>query len=272
MQALSFVSWALAAIGIAAGYSTGYSSRLTRPFYARPVDTVQQFIDQQLQFGFLYNHTEFLADLQESGFPEYNELSRRYIILDNSTRPNELLRSGGCGLYCKITSYGYLMEVKWARDVLKYLRKMRSCTFSYYHVIALPRNSPYLDFLNHHIQRYTRCLQLMSIYLGSPLCRHVECGHVKKSVTDIYLKYDGGFKKQLDSAQNAFGGRKSLNLTNMGSVFHLWGAGIILSFFVFIVEVLVDKMMKRDITGLLHFIFMHVFVHYVIYKKLLSRQ
>lgn len=67
------ISWTIFSLLIGTGYTTGYTSKLTNPRYSRAIDTLSDFIEQDLSWGELGNRPGMLEELRASGNPELIE-------------------------------------------------------------------------------------------------------------------------------------------------------------------------------------------------------
>lgn len=74
------ISWMILSVIVGTGYSTGYTSLLAQPKYSKPINTVEDMLEQEIHIGALGDRPELKKRLLQTNNENYIALSKSFII------------------------------------------------------------------------------------------------------------------------------------------------------------------------------------------------
>ncbi|XP_037040370.1 uncharacterized protein LOC119077308 [Bradysia coprophila] len=156
------ISWHLLNLLVGAGYTTIYTSRLTKPGYTKPVDTFEDFAEQGISWITRHEYDSIRDTLKESTKPAFQIIYDTLKTEDSEEQLVKSLRSGHYGVFMAICSHKYPVDIERithpsAAGIWNLFRFMKACFYSHFSVFALRKHSPYTVLLDSHMKRYQEC-------------------------------------------------------------------------------------------------------------------
>ncbi|XP_037050126.1 uncharacterized protein LOC119084312 [Bradysia coprophila] len=153
------LSWIIGCLSIGISYVTIYTSRLSKPGYAKVIHTVEDFIESDMWWGSENTraYSDIHSSLNSSSNSAHHELDRRIVAFANHNDAETGWMSGKFGMFAGISEQKYLVFYEWG-DRLQFLSSYRvmkkACIFNYYTVFALQKFSPYKELFSHYALQF----------------------------------------------------------------------------------------------------------------------
>lgn len=97
------ISWTLLSLLVGTVYNTKLMSVLARPLFTKAVDTVQDFIREDLVWGEIGERNDMKHDLTDSGNVDYIELANRMKVETDLEERTKNIEAGGYAKFVKVT-------------------------------------------------------------------------------------------------------------------------------------------------------------------------
>lgn len=134
-------------------YSTGYTSRLTIPHFSKPINTIDDFLQQNIHWG-IDTNSSFAQILRTIDSNDFQLMADRAVIVTKLNEKLAHLRTNHFGVLTKVLSNNYLTDIDdLTMSETKGLRLMKSCIFKQYSTLAFEKYSPYTTIFNFNIKR-----------------------------------------------------------------------------------------------------------------------
>lgn len=141
-------SWMVFILLIGTGYSTEYTSLLTSPPTSKPIDTVNDFIDE----GYFWGEDGVEKIVREFG---NSEKYKKFIDFVQETTIQEqvdFLIQKKYGRFVKVlSSKNYITDTESFSHLAKSLRLLKECLFNYYVILAFQKNSGFKTIFDQKI-------------------------------------------------------------------------------------------------------------------------
>lgn len=144
----SMLSWIVLSLIIGVVYSTGYTSLLTHPISTKPVDNLQQFLDNGLYWSVLTGPNSLAPTLNASGVTNLVQLSQRAMDITRMDGTD----SEKNALFVKIIANHFITDISNMTDPRHSFRIMKSCFLNYYSVVAFRKYSCYTRYFDEKIR------------------------------------------------------------------------------------------------------------------------
>ncbi|XP_037040417.1 uncharacterized protein LOC119077337 [Bradysia coprophila] len=156
------ISWHLLNLLVGAGYTTMYTSRLTKPGYTKPIDTFEDFAEQGISWITRLPYKVVTTALNESTRPAFQHIYMSKLTEYNDEQLVKSLRTGHYGVFMTIRSNKYPVDLERithpsGAGIWNLFRFMKVCFYSHFSVFSLRKHSPYTVLFNSHIKRYQEC-------------------------------------------------------------------------------------------------------------------
>lgn len=216
------ISFSITCMILSTAYSAGFASSLTYPRYSKPVQTIDDMIEQNVQIE-VEEHQKNIKDVfKEFADPRLGLLAE-YIV---STPENK--SHGDSSKYAKIVKVaGYFVTDTEQLDSYSktHLHLLKECISEMNIVFALQHNSPFMSFVNKHIGRlvehgFLKYWFKQSIYLS---------GNEFDYMNHFFSVYVDSFEQD------------ALKLKKLQGAFILLAVGITIAIFGFFIEVFYYK-------------------------------
>ncbi|XP_037045738.1 uncharacterized protein LOC119081103 [Bradysia coprophila] len=214
------MSWILLSLWLGICYTTIYASRLAKPSYDKPINTIRQVVDHDLYICNAYFDESTMIPLRESANADHRELGNRSIVYgENVEYRRQLIVEQKCAIFeARITEhYVSLRKFQNDLDLLPIYRTFKRCITNHFTGFAFQKYSPYTKLFNYHIRRYQ------------------EHGIIHKWETDI-LQTPQEMKTLFDDYPEQTNSLHSITIINVSGAFFLLGIGLSCSAIIFFVE------------------------------------
>ncbi|KAJ9578269.1 hypothetical protein L9F63_005490 [Diploptera punctata] len=212
------IAWAFFSLLTTTVYSSGFTSLLTSPLYSDPINTIQDLLDQNIQWG---DQSLDFNDLIEKSdnykLIKFGQKFKREILPEDREKR---ITQRNYAIFCKVFSKSFVTESeKLSPKAREILRVIEEPVFLFYIGIGLRENSPYKS------------------YFDSTILRLEQAG-----LTDFWQHftiYSLGYHYMSDffNLQNEIH-RQPLTLNSLQGAFCLLVIGLIIAGFTFICEIL----------------------------------
>lgn len=134
------ICWILMCLCLGTSYSTGYTSLLMSPPYTKPVDDVQEFLEQGLNWLGSISTSQIIG-LENSYNKDYREFGKRFVSEETDDDRYQKLATGKYSKMVKRLSSNFVTDTESFGDLSSKLKLMRQCLREYYTVFAFQKNS-----------------------------------------------------------------------------------------------------------------------------------
>lgn len=213
-----FIVFAFAGLCLSTAYSAGFTSSLTYPRYSEPIWTIKDMIKQNVKISVKEHVDEneeasFKSFLNEFVNPDVRSLANQFASDDSDKYSHARL--------VKVWGGRYVTDTEDMDDYSKtHYQVLRECIMQENIVFVLQRNSPFISFINKQIQRF------------------IEHGFVdywyKKSLIESDMSYMSNFYTTYVENIRP----KPLHGKKLQGAFYLLNCGLLLSFIVFLAELM----------------------------------
>lgn len=133
-------------------YSTGYTSRLTIPQFSKPINTIDDFLQQNIYWG-IDGNSSFVRILKSIDSNDFQLMADRAVIETKLKEKLKNLQTNHFAVLTKVLSKNYLTDIDDISNEAIRLRLMKSCIFKQYSTLAFEKYSPYTNIFNFNIKR-----------------------------------------------------------------------------------------------------------------------
>ena len=213
-------SWAFFSLLATTVYSSGFTSLLTSPLYSKPIDTIQDLLDQNIYWG--EQAVRFNGLITYSDNVKLQEFGKRFVAETSLNDREKRILEGKYAIFCKVFSNTFVTDSEQLSPRARQtLRVMQEPIFKFYVGIGLRENSPYKSYFDLTI---TRLQQAGLIDFWQDL---------------IINRLGNHYMKSLFSVQNNVNHRKPLSYNSLQGAFSLLVIGLIIASFVFVGEIII---------------------------------
>ncbi|XP_017774907.1 PREDICTED: uncharacterized protein LOC108561472 [Nicrophorus vespilloides] len=208
--------WLITTVLLSTYYSAGFASTLTSPGYSKPINTLQDMVDEGIHWGGpdMGNYKTL------EGFPKaaLEKLLENYELEDNFDVVNSRLRTKKYATYVKIfPNVEFVTDTEFLDSYgQRNLKVLLDCAAEYFMVFGLPKSSPHTAILDKKIQAFSA---------------HGFINHWTSKALTPELKYMKNYFTKSSSVA-----RTPLNLIKLQGAFYLLIVGSVISLIAFCVE------------------------------------
>lgn len=144
---MDWFSWILLSLIIGVVYSTGYTSLLTQPISTKPVDNLNQFLENGMYWSATSatgGPNSLASTFEETGVQKLVQLSKRTF---NKTSPDGINNEKNA-LFVKIITNRFITDINSTTDPTYSLRIMKNCFLNYYSAVAFKKFSCYTKYFD----------------------------------------------------------------------------------------------------------------------------
>lgn len=170
-------SWILLSLWLGICYTTIYASRLSKPSYEKPINTVRQVLDHGT-FGWVfyfrlycsintfyfrkdlyvcnaYFDVSTMVPLRESINADHRELGNRSLVYGEDVQyRRQVLTERKCAVFeARVTNYIPVFKFRDDTDLLPLYRTFKKCVVNHYTGFVFQKYSPYSKLFSWYIQR-----------------------------------------------------------------------------------------------------------------------
>lgn len=218
-------TWCLNALFISAAYSSGLASILAYPRYTKPINSMQDMIDQKIYW--MAPETDTWNVYKNSSNPILKQLINLFVLEMKTDKRNVNIKKGNFAIKVQLTARSFIDVEGLEMYGNTHLKLLPDCVGSYPLIYAFKKGSVYTKIFNNAIKMF------------------VEHGFVKvwaNSISHLFQidinKFQGAYSVQLSKFHN-------LSIEELQGAFYLLIFGLICALLVFILEILIYKYFEK---------------------------
>lgn len=120
----------------------------------KPIDSIEEFVEQGLKWGVLGNTRTTKADQLGHGVPIFTKAAERIVPESSVEERVQNIYSGKFAYFVKILSNKFITEFPTnSTNTSLPLRVMKNCMIHYYTTLGFPKQSPYRDYFSEKLAR-----------------------------------------------------------------------------------------------------------------------
>lgn len=214
-----FIFWSTSTLLITTGYSAGFTSILTTPRYTKSINTLQDFIEQEIHWG--SRNILYVNELLYQNDSVLNEIANLFQRENSIKMKNERIATKKYGVLVKKMLEEFITDTEFFDENAKQsLKVMQECIHNYNVILTLRENLPLQRRLNRQMSRFIESglLQFWS----------------KDVRRELGMSYIKNFFVRDTETKNK---HNPLKLTTIQGFFYFWLGGIGLAILVFLLEI-----------------------------------
>ncbi|KAI4494501.1 hypothetical protein M0802_008822 [Mischocyttarus mexicanus] len=213
---LQLYLWQMLGLILVTAYSSSLAAKLTNSEYERRIDTIQQFLESNLEWGRKPPIPPFKEyfDLDD---PDASRLPSRYKIVETSNEIHENIIKGNYAIIGNFVGSVFFPEDEISNEDLKNYRVMKQMVGKFYATFAV---QPWLLLPINKIMLRLKESGIVTFHLQDVVRRRASF-----NLREILIEYDGK------------NGLRALNLIPLGAAFVLLILGLSISSIVFYLEI-----------------------------------
>lgn len=214
--------WLVGNVIISTGYSAGFTSSLTSPRYTKPINHLEDMVDQKIVWG--VPESDSRDNMAKSENEALVAISKKFQLEVHSTDRTRRIRRGNYAIMTKRLPESYITDTEnLDRYGKTHLKILLDCVGVHHLVIGMQTHSPFKDIFDEKIMRF------------------VEGGLANHWYSIIKSKYsvelDSYFSTYVEITKHYY----ALKLSQIQGSFYALIIGLLLSFFAFFAELFYHK-------------------------------
>ncbi|KAJ6620122.1 Zinc finger protein [Pseudolycoriella hygida] len=151
------MSWTFVCSLLGICYATIYTSYLAKPGYEKLINSVEDFVENDMYFGSFRIAPDLQSSLNASSIPSYHNLLKRFHVFASISDAETDLASRKFGIYAGIEYKKYFVSYSWIKHMnlissFRLINKL--CIFNYYTVFGLQKFSPYTELFSKYALQF----------------------------------------------------------------------------------------------------------------------
>lgn len=118
----------------------------------KPIDSIEEFVEQDLKWAELGNIKSTKTELLSYGVPVFTKAAS-LIVHEHSSERLSNIYSGKYAYFVKTLSNKFITEFPIDTNASVPLRVMKNCMIHYYSTLGFPKQSPYREYFSDKLAR-----------------------------------------------------------------------------------------------------------------------